>query len=112
VTKTGPDMSHWVMKGLLGKTIEWDAKTTRMEQNTRIAWNSMDNGDLTTSGQVTFNALPQNQVEVTVTLQYVPPAGKMGEAIATLFDNPDAKLEEDLRNFKAYAERMTHRISH
>jgi len=107
VTKTGPDTSHWVMKGLLGKTIEWDAKTTRMEQNKRIAWNSMDSdSDITTSGQVTFNALPQNQVEVTVTLQYIPPAGKMGEAIASLFDNPEQRLEEDLQNFKAYAEGM------
>jgi uncharacterized membrane protein len=106
VTKTGPDTSHWVMKGLLGKTIEWDAKTTRMEQNTRVAWNSREGGDITTSGQVTFNQLPQNQVEVTVTLQYVPPAGKVGEAMAALFTNPDKKLEDDLKNFKAYVERM------
>jgi uncharacterized membrane protein len=106
VTKTGPDTSHWVMKGLLGKMIEWDAKTTTLEQNKRIAWNSQNGGDLTTSGQVTFNALPNNQVEVTVVLQYVPPAGKVGEAIASILDNPEAKLDEDLRNFKAYAERM------
>jgi uncharacterized membrane protein len=98
------------MKGLLGKTIEWEAKTTTLEENKRIAWNSQDGGDITTSGQVTFNALPNNQVEVTVVLQYVPPAGKVGEAIASLFDNPEAKLEEDLRNFKAYAERMRQRV--
>lgn len=104
VTKMGNDMSHWKMEGPLGKTIEWDAKTTRMEPNKRIAWNSMDNSDLTTSGQVTFNPLPNDQVEVTVTLQYQPPAGKLGEAVAHLFDNPEAKLEEDLRRFKAYAE--------
>jgi uncharacterized membrane protein len=100
------------MKGLLGKTIEWNAKTTRMEQNTRIAWNSMDSSDsdITTSGQVTFTELPQNQVEVTVTLQYIPPAGKLGEAIASLFDNPEQRLEEDLHNFKAFAEGMPQHV--
>jgi uncharacterized membrane protein len=107
VTKRGNDMSHWVMSGPLGKDIEWDAKTTRMEENKRVAWNSMDNGDITTSGQVTFNSLPQNQVEVTVTLQYQPPAGKLGEAIAHLFDDPEKKLKEDLQRFKTYAEGIT-----
>jgi uncharacterized membrane protein len=64
----------------------------------------MDNSDLTTSGQVTFNPLPNDQVEVTVTLQYQPPAGKVGQAVAHLFDDPEKKLEEDLRRFKTYAE--------
>lgn len=104
VRKMGNDMSHWTMEGPLGKTIEWDAKTTRMEPNKRIAWNSMDNSDLTTSGQVTFNPLPKDQVEVTVTLQYQPPAGKLGEIIAKLFDDPEEKLEQDLYQFKTYAE--------
>ncbi|MCK6626555.1 MAG: SRPBCC family protein [Anaerolineae bacterium] len=107
VTKTGSGLSHWVMKGPLGQKIEWDAETTRMEENKRIGWNSKDNSDLTTSGQVTFNPLPSNQVEVTITLQYQPPAGKLGEAVAHLFDNPERKLEEDLQRFKAYAERIS-----
>lgn len=107
VTKTGNGLSHWVMTGLLGQKVEWDAETTRLEENKRIAWNSKDNSDLTTSGQVTFNQLSGNQVEVAVTLQYQPPAGKLGEAVAHLFDNPDRKLEEDLQRFKAYAERVS-----
>ena len=112
VTKTGPDTSHWVMADPLGQTIEWDAKTTRLEENKRIAWNSMDSdSDITTSGQVIFNALPQGQVEVTVTLQYVPPAGKVGQAVATLFKDPEAMLVEDLQNFKAYAEGIYSRSS-
>lgn len=104
VTKIGNGLSHWVMEGPLGKKIEWDAETTRLEENKRIAWNSKDNSDITTSGQVTFNQLPGNQVEVTVTLQYQPPAGKLGEVVAHLFDNPERKLEEDLQRFKTYAE--------
>ena len=104
IIKTGDRTSHWVMDGPLGKKLEWDAETTTLEPQKRIAWNSRDGGDIKTSGQVTFNALPQNQTEVTVTLQYVPPAGKIGEFVANLFSDPEKRLDEDLRNFKAYAE--------
>lgn len=110
VTKTGDRLSHWVMQGPMGKEIEWDAETTRIDENARIAWNSRDGGDIKTSGQVTFKELPQGETEVTITLQYVPPAGWAGELVATLFGDPEGKLEEDLRNFKAYTEGMYNRI--
>jgi uncharacterized membrane protein len=110
VEKTGDRASHWVMKGPLGKSIEWDAETTRLEENKRIAWNSTG-GDIKTSGQVTFNSLPNNETEVTVMLKYVPPAGLAGEIVAELFGNPEGKLEDDLRNFKAYLEGMPDRVS-
>jgi len=105
VRKTGPKTSHWEVAGPLGATVEWDAEMTRDEENKRIGWNSKDNeGTITTSGQVTFNPLPQNETEVTVTMQYQPPAGKLGEAVAQLFSNPEERLKEDLRHFKDFAE--------
>jgi uncharacterized membrane protein len=103
VRKTGSDTSHWVMEGPMGTQIEWDARTTRTDENKRIAWSSIQ-GDIKTSGQVTFNSLPDSQTEVTVMLQYIPPAGMAGAAVAELFGNPDGKLEEDLRNFKRFME--------
>lgn len=99
VVKTGDRTSHWVMEGPLNTQIEWDAETTRLEENKRIAWSSIT-GDIKTSGQVTFNELSSNEVEVTVMLKYVPPAGLAGEIVAELFSNPEGKLVEDLRNFK------------
>lgn len=105
ITPTGPNASHWVMEGPAGVQIDWNAEMTREEENKRIAWSSKDNkGFITTSGQVSFNALPDNQTEVTATVQYTAPAGKVGEAIAKLFANPRERLAEDLRNFKSYAE--------
>jgi len=104
ITKTGDRTSHWVMEGPLGKDLEWDAETTKLEPNKRIGWNSRDGGDIKTSGQVTFNQLPNGQTQITVTLQYVPPAGKLGELVANLFSHPEKRLEEDLNNFKAYIE--------
>lgn len=104
VYKTGDDLSHWVMEGPMGTKIEWNARTTRLDPNKRIGWNSID-GDIKTSGQVTFNSLPDQQTEVTVTLQYVPPAGLAGEVVAEIFGNPEGKLTEDLRNFKKFIEK-------
>jgi uncharacterized membrane protein len=104
VRKTGDRTSHWVMEGPFGKDLEWDAQTTAMEENKRIAWNSID-GDIKTSGEVTFNPRDdKGETQATVMLKYVAPAGKLGEAAAHIFDNPDKKLEEDLRRFKQYAE--------
>lgn len=99
VTKTGNNTSHWVMDGPFHSRLEWDAETTRLEENKRIAWSSTG-GDIKTSGQVTFNTLPDNEVEVTVMLRYVPPAGIAGDLFAALFGDPEGKLAEDLRNFK------------
>lgn len=80
ITPQGENRSHWVMKGPLGTKFEWDARTTLMEKNSRIAWKSVDGGDsnMKTSGQVTFKQLPHQEIQVTVTLQYVPPAGAVG----------------------------------
>lgn len=105
ITPTGENTSHWVLAGPAGMQVNWNAEMTRREENKRIAWNSKDNsGFITTSGQVTFNALPQEQTEVNVTIQYVPPGGKAGEVIAQIFANPDKRLETDLRNFKNMVE--------
>jgi uncharacterized membrane protein len=107
VRTTGPNMSHWEMEGPVGTKIEWDAETTRMEPNKRIAWSSKDHedSDITTSGQVTFNDLPHGETEITVMLQYVPrKGGAVGGAVANLFANPEKQLEEDLYNFKEYIE--------
>lgn len=105
VTKTGPRTSHWEVAGPLGVNLEWDAETTRLDPNQRIAWNTKDHdGSVTTSGDVVFAELPDNQTRITVTMNYSVPGGKVGEAVAQLFSNPDNRLDEDLRNFKAYVE--------
>lgn len=104
ITPREGGLTHWVMKGPFGATFEWDAKTTLMEENSRIAWRSVDGSGMKTSGQVTFKALPHEQTQITVTLQYVPPNGTAGEIAAALFARPDQRLTEDLRNFKVYVE--------
>ena len=109
VQYVGPNITHWVVDGPLGRSIEWDAETTLLEPDTRIAWNSTE-GDIKTSGQVTFTELGEGDTQVTVMMKHVPPAGLVGTIVDKLFVNPAEQIEEDLRNFKAYAEGMTSRI--
>ncbi len=100
VEKAGDRLSHWVAKGPLGTSVEWDAETTLMEENKRIAWNSRDHGDITTSGQVTFLPLDNNQTQIHVLIKYDPPAGIVGDVVAKIFSDPQRELEEDLERFK------------
>ncbi len=101
VSKMGSDrISHWVVKGPLGTSVEFDSELTTDEPGKRIAWNSRDNGDITTSGQVSFNELGNNQTEIYVILKYEPPAGVAGDIVAKLFSDPQRQLEEDLERFK------------
>ena len=103
VTRTGDRTTHWVVEGPLGKDVEWDAETTRMDEGKRLAWNSKEGTDVKTSGQVVFTEMPHGQTQITVTLMVVP-QDKVGGAAAGLFGKLDETLDEDLRRFKRYAE--------
>jgi len=109
VKKLGDRSSHWKMDGPLGTKFEWEAETTLMEPNKRIAWNSKDDSSIKTSGEVTFNPLGSGETQVTVSMTYDPPGGPAGEAVAKFFVNLEKRVEEDLKNFKAYAEGMSER---
>ena len=101
VTPTGPDTTHWRVKGPLGKTLEWEAQTTQKEHNSAIAWNSTQ-GDVGTSGQVRFLEAGQpERTRVEVQMNYAdPPGGKLGEVASRAVANPKLQLEQDLRNLK------------
>lgn len=106
VEKIDPKTSRWQMKGPLGTHVEWEAETTTVEADKRVAWSTKDReeGNLTTSGQVTFNPLPHDETEVIATVQYKVRAGLPGEIIARVMGDPEKQLEEDLMNFKHYIE--------
>ncbi|MEO6623490.1 MAG: SRPBCC family protein [Burkholderiaceae bacterium] len=110
VTLTGDGASHWVMDGPLGVDVEWDAVTTRMDENERLAWNSTDDSTVKTSGQVLFREVGPNETEVSVTLTYDPPAGVAGEAVAGIFANPEKRVKDDLQRFKEHVESTSRRI--
>lgn len=101
--------SRWVVKGPMGKDFSWIAQITRFDEDHRIGWRTLE-GDIKTSGQITFKDLADKQTEVTVSMQYVPPAGKVGEVVSKVLENPREKISDGLKDFKAYAEGMHERM--
>lgn len=104
VRPTGPDTTHWRVKGPLGRTLEWEARTTQREPNQAIGWNSTE-GEVGTSGQVRFREAAPNRTRVEVQMNYSdPPGGKVGEVASRVVANPKLQLEQDLRNLKQILE--------
>ena len=105
VRMTGPDTSHWRVKGPLGKTVEFDARTTEASLDCGIAWESIE-GEADTSGQVRFEEVAAGRTRIDVTMNYAdPPGGKVGEVVADAISNPERELREDLENFAERVER-------
>ena len=96
--------STWKVSGPLGVPVSFDAEMTMDEPNKRIGWNSRGDGTVTTSGQVVFTELGTGQTQIHVTMNWTPPAGKVGEVVANLTNDPQGQLEEDLGRFKEMIE--------
>jgi len=100
------DTSHWRIKGPLGKTVEFDARTTEMSPERGIGWNSTNDNEVETSGQVRFEEVAEGRTRVDVTMNYTdPPGGKVGEVVADAISNPEREMREDLENFARQVER-------
>ena len=105
VRMTAQDTSHWRVKGPLGKSVEFDAKTTEMDPGRGIGWNTVD-GDVMTSGEARFEEVSPGRTRVEVTMNYSdPPGGAVGEAVANVLSNPERNLREDLENFAGIVQR-------
>lgn len=97
-------VSHWVARGPAGTKVEWDARLIHDVDNKVIGWQSLEGAQVATAGSVNFDETQQG-TRVRVRLQYSPPAGKLGSAIAWMFgEEPGQQIREDLRRFKALLE--------
>ena len=106
VTETADGRSHWVAAGPAGLTVEWDAEIINEVENKVIGWRSLTGSDVVTAGSVNFDTARDGRTtQVSVHLQYAPPAGKAGALIASLFGRePSQPIREDLRHFKQLLE--------
>lgn len=106
VRETSERESHWVAKSAGGNTVEWDAIIINEHENRLLSWESKAGAEIRNAGTVRFEPAPANQgTEVTVSIDYVPPGGKLGAAIAKLYgEEPELQVEDDLGRFKALME--------
>ena len=93
--------SRWTFRGPAGVAVRWDATIINEIDDRLIAWKSLPGADVVSAGSVTFRPARRGGTEVTVSMQYAPPAGKAGAALAWLMGRtPAAELREDLRHLK------------
>src|SRR6185436_7275227 len=106
VTVEDDTHSHWKVKTLGGKCVEWDAEIIDVRENEMISWRSIPGSEINNAGSVWFSALPDGKAtEVRVALKYVPPGGTAGAILATLFGNDaETEIEEDLNRLKSLLE--------
>jgi len=98
--------SHWVARGPGRWRTEWNAEIINDIPNELIAWRTTEDSDLVSAGSVHFDPAPPGRgTVVRIKLQYDPPAGKLGAAVAWAFgESPDQVIREGLRRFKQLME--------
>ena len=101
---SGDGTSKWTVEGPAGRTISWEAITTRLEPNRLIAWRTLPGSAVEHAGLLRFEAT-EGGTRVLVTMSYTPPAGALGHAVARLFGaDPKSELNDDLMRMKVFLE--------
>lgn len=104
VTKLDNNLWHWIVEGPVGSKVEWDAQMDGKMEDRMISWNTVGDSMVDNQGAVVFEEIGPNTTRVTSTFQYEPPAGPIGELVATIFSNPETMVKQDLDNFKQLME--------
>lgn len=97
--------SRWSMAGPAGVPLEWMARVTRIEPERLIEWRADERSPVLHSGAVHFDAAGDHRTRIQVQIQYTPPGGLAGHALATLFGaDPKSELDADLLRLKTMVE--------
>jgi len=106
ITQTDGNQSHWCVKGPAGRSLEWDAVIHNEIPGEMIAWRSLPGAQVDNAGSVWFKDAPAGRgTEVRVELQYNPPAGMLGAAVAKIWGkDPGTQIHADLHRLKQILE--------
>ncbi len=101
-----PKRSHWVAKAPAGMSVEWDAELYTENRPELLSWRSLQGSGINHAGSVQFRpAADSRATEIRVELNYEPPAGRIGAAVAKLLgEEPGKQIREDLRHLKQLIE--------
>ena len=104
VRDLGNGRSHWVVRGPAGIPVEWDATMNSSVRPELLSWNSEPDASIQHTGTVRFEP-DGNGTRVSVHMSYSPPAGALGHAVASFFnDNPKQQMDQDLMRMKMFIE--------
>ena len=92
--------SRWTVKGPAGARVSWDAELINDKPGELIAWRTTDSTLVNHAGSVTFEPAGSG-TRVCVSLQYDPPGGRFGHAVASLVSaDAGSQVAHDLAEFK------------
>lgn len=97
--------SRWIARGPGGVRVEWEAEIINEVPHELIAWRSTG-GSVDHAGSVRFEPGPGGRgTVVRVSLQYDPPGGSAGHAVAALLGgDAGTRIESALQRFKQVIE--------
>ena len=105
VTSEGGNRSRWTAKGPAGTSVSWNAEIINEEPDRLIAWRSVEGADVDNAGSVRFIDAGNSATQVKVVIDYIPPGGQLGNAVAALFgEDPARKVADDLERFRQVME--------
>ena len=106
VERVTDTLSRWRARGPGGRVVEWNAEIINEVPNKVIGWRSIEGSDVVSAGSVNFeDAGPGRGTHVRVRMQYSPPGGRVGAAVARLLGRDAAtEIREDLQRFKQLVE--------
>jgi uncharacterized membrane protein len=106
VERLGDGTSRWRARGPGGLTVEWIAEIVNERENELIAWRSLPQARVQSTGTVRFNRAPGARgTEVHVDMHFSPPGGTVGRTMAWLTGrDPARQLHADLQRFKQLLE--------
>ena len=99
------DISTWTVVGPGDSSYQFQSQITQDIPNELIAWETLPDSDIHSSGFVRFDEIRDGSTRVTVQMSYVPPVGALGHAVAQLFGvDPRQSMHEDLMRLKTLLE--------
>ena len=99
------EISNWKVAGPVGSTVEFQSRVIQDIPNDTIAWETLPDSQVRSSGFVRFDENRDGSTRVTVQMTYLPPAGVAGHAVAQLFGvDPRQAMHDDLIRLKTLLE--------
>lgn len=98
--------THWLVELPSGIRASWNAEITEEEPGVMLAWRSLPDSQVTTSGSVWFTGSPDGRSTiVTLSMDYEIIGGRMSELTTLLMgEDPDTLVQTNLRRLKALLE--------
>lgn len=93
----GDGRSRWIARAPEGEVLQWDAIVTKFVPNQVIAWESVPDSPVVSSGLVRFHPLGEARTRLDVRFVFVPRRTSAREAVRAFFHAPAARgFDEDL----------------